>query len=265
MFNKRIDELTKEDIQRVVAEAVLEDAEVKFKETLPAKDGKDPRIEGGNKIGDRARNEILEEIIAFANTYGGILFLGIQETEDKPARAKKILPIPRCVELAERLKLQCRDCIEPQIPIVEIVGVSTRKKDGAGVVVVQLPQSRASPHRHTVTRECYKRHADRTEKMTMREIQDLTLQVERGMGAIEAKFEERRRQFSQITNKFFGVGESVNKDPLGTGMGIRVSLVPLTPIFLDRVHNVDEVRPRLRSFMASPDFSNPSWRCVKWS
>ena len=55
-----------------------------------------------------------------------------------------------------------------------------------------------APHRHTVTKECYIRRADRTEKMTMREIQDLTLQVERGLVKIERRFGEREELFASI-------------------------------------------------------------------
>ena len=62
-----------------MAEAVQEDGEIEFKETLPARDGRDAWLDGGNRIGDRARNKILEEVIAFANAYGGTLLLGISE------------------------------------------------------------------------------------------------------------------------------------------------------------------------------------------
>ncbi len=79
VFGKRLHEITKDDIERLVAEAVQEDGEIEFKETLPARDGRDAWLDGGNRIGDRARNKILEEVIAFANAYGGTLLLGISE------------------------------------------------------------------------------------------------------------------------------------------------------------------------------------------
>jgi len=206
LFQKHISDLNKDDIQRIVDTAVQEDAEVEFKETLPAKKGrKDSWMDGGDNIGNRARNEILEEIIAFANTYGGTLILGIKETSDKPARAHSIYPIPRCAELAERLKLQCRDCIEPQIPIVNIAGIPTEEGTGAGVVIVQLPQSRSGPHRLTSNKECYKRHSDRTEAMSMRDIQDLTLNLERGLSAIETKFAKRAEEFSDSVGRFLSL------------------------------------------------------------
>ena len=68
--------------------------------------------------------------------------------------------------------------------------------------VFHVPRSRMAPHRHTANKECYVRRADRTEKMTMREIQELTLQVERGLAAIERRFEERRELFSAQFDRF---------------------------------------------------------------
>ncbi len=66
MFGKRLHELTKDDIERLVAEAVQEDGEIEFKETLPARKGRDAWLDGGDRIGERARNEIIEEVIRSA-------------------------------------------------------------------------------------------------------------------------------------------------------------------------------------------------------
>jgi predicted HTH transcriptional regulator len=119
MFQKSLNDVTPEDVYRVITEAVPESQEVEFKGELPANQGSDPWTNGREHIGDKARNELLEEVIAFANAFGGTLILGVTETKGKPARAADINPIPRCHDLAERLRLQIRDCIDPQIPIVE--------------------------------------------------------------------------------------------------------------------------------------------------
>lgn len=133
--------------------------------------------------------------------------------------------------------MQCRDCIDPQIPLLEIAGVPTRD-DGAGVVVFKVPRSRVAPHRHKADKEFYIRRADRTEKIaTMREIQDLTLQLERGLGAIERRFKERCEQYSERFERFH-VSNS-------HAFGMRATLIPLTPLYVARVHNNDLVRPPL--------------------
>ena len=90
MFDKPITELAPEDIERLIEERVIEGIDIEFKKTLPSKKGNDPWIEGKDKIGDYARNQILEEIIAFANAYGGVLCIGISESDDTPASADGI-------------------------------------------------------------------------------------------------------------------------------------------------------------------------------
>ena len=240
MFGKRAADLTPADIDRLIAEETPEDNELEYKETLPAggNGNPDPWVGGGNRIGDRARNELLEEIIAFANAYGGTLVLGVAETKEKPPRAEKVVPLPRCVELAERLRLQCRDCIEPQVVLIEVLGIPT-ETDGAGVVVVRVPRSLAGPHRHTVTRECYARRADRSEKMTMREIRDLTLQIDRGAATLEARFENRRNSFD---------ADFQSRTVAGTA--ICMTAIPTQPLQLEHVHKNPLVEPPCIRFAA---------------
>ncbi len=248
MFGKRPSELVKADIQRLVAEKVQEGTEIEFKETLPAKKGVDPWLEGTQRIGEYARDQLLEEVIAFANAYGGTLIVGISESDDKPARAAEISVVPECAELAERLKLQCRDCIEPQVPLLEVAGVRTAN-DGSGVVVFHVPRSRIAPHRHTKTRECYIRRADRSEKMTMREIQELTLQVERGLVAIETTFDKRGQQFLERFEDLSQWAEHA--------FGLRTTLVPLTPLNMERVHSNHAVQPLLQILWGTIKGSEP--------
>ena len=243
MFDKPITELAPEDIERLIEERVIEGIDIEFKETLPSKKGNDPWIEGKDKIGDYARNQILEEIIAFANAYGGVLCIGISESDDTPASADGINALPRCNELVERLKLQCRDCIEPQIPLLEVSGVTTNESEG-GVVIIHIPQSRLAPHRHLQTRECYVRRADRAEKMTMREIQDLTLHTERGMAKIDGIFNNQKNKFEKRV-------ESFGKTTHGKKYGVRITALPTSDIYLNDIHNHTEVKSDIQQFTVS--------------
>ena len=234
MFNKSLSELVHADLIHLIDEKIIEGINIEFKETLPSKTDKDPWIDGKDKIGDYARNQLLEEIISFANAYGGILLIGVSESKDNPSYATRINEIPKCKELAERIKLQCRDCIEPQIPLIETAGIETNEK-GDGVVVIQVPKSRLAPHRHTVTKECYIRRADRAEKMSMREIQDLTLSTERGLGKIESLFNERKDLFDKKIIEF-------RKDATKRIFGVRVSAKTLTDVYVDDVFNRNDIK-----------------------
>ena len=232
VLSKPAEQISAGDIQALIDSEVPEGEQIEFKETLPAKKGTvDPWMRGAGKIGDRAKNELLEEVVAFANAYGGALLLGVRESEEKPSVAVEITPVPQCAELAERLKLVFRDCVEPQIPQIEIFSVAT---DGdSGVVVFRVGQSRLAPHRVTKTLECPVRRADRCEGMSMREIQDMTLNVSRGLERLERRLSERSEGFAQE----FGVLVTPEE-----AFGIRLTAVPVgDEIRFDRVFRRHQV------------------------
>ena len=182
-------------------------------------------------IGDRARNELLEEAVAFANAYGGALVLGIAESKAKPPVAARICPIPRCADLAERLKLVFRDCVEPQIPRVDIFAVPIA--DDAGVVIISTGRSRMAPHRVKPTRKCPIRRSDRCEEMTMREIQDLTLNLSRGMEQLERRLAMRSERFAE---------EFKRLELPDLASGIRVTAVPVGgDVNFERVYGNDDL------------------------
>lgn len=196
VLSKSADRIGIRDIEALIASQVPEGEQIEFKEALPAKGrASDPWMTGKDHIGDFAKNTILKEVVAFANAYGGALLLGIGESDTKPAVASKISPIPRCAELAERLKLVFRDCVEPQLPRIEIFAV--QNADDSGVVVIRAGRSRQAPHRVTKMLVCPIRRSDRCEEMTMREIQDMTLNVSRGLERLEKRLSERSKRFPQ--------------------------------------------------------------------
>src|SRR5262245_5442163 len=127
MFGKRLSQITVDDLHRLVSEETPESAELEFKAQLPAKEGRDRWWIDQQQIGDKAKIEIVEEVIAFANAHGGLLLIGIDETEDHPHRACAITAVPKCHDLASRLKLVCRDLIEPQIASIEVEGIATHQ------------------------------------------------------------------------------------------------------------------------------------------
>ena len=196
ILSKPADQIGLREIQSLIDSRVPENEQIEFKESLSTQDGSpDKWYCKQNGIGDRARNQILEEAVAFANAYGGVLLLGIGESKEKPPVAGRISPIPCCSDLAERLKMVFRDCVEPPIPGIEVFAVPMEGKDG--VVLIRVGRSRLSPHRITTTLVCPIRRQDRCEKMTMREIQDMTLNVHRGLERLEKKFSDRSERFNQ--------------------------------------------------------------------
>ena len=237
MFTKKLADLTKTDIEHVVVQGIQEGSQVEFKSALSANKGEHPWYAGKDEIGDKARDKITKELIAFANAHGGTLVLGIKETDEKPARAAEIKPIPRAAELAERLRQACSDCIDPRLPVLEAEGIPI-EEDDSGVVVFHVPHSRLAPHRHKSNKECYYRRADRSEAMTMREIQDLTLFTERGMAAVDRALGNQRDKFDTWFKGFI--------DTAQRAFGIRITAYPTTPIQVEKVHKEETLSPPLR-------------------
>ena len=224
VLSKPANQIGSADIQELIDSQVPEGEQIEFKESLTTGDGSPDRwVTQGDRIGRRAKNKILEESAAFANAYGGTLVLGIAEADTRPPVAAKISPIPLCMELGERLKLVFRDGVEPQIPSLEIFAVETDGNNG--VVIIRTGKSRMAPHRVKPTRECTIRRGDRCEKMSMREIQELTLNASRGLELLEQRLSVRANTFRDEFRRL--------REPRAA-YGIRVTAVPV----------VDEIRLR---------------------
>ena len=240
IFGKSVDEVTVEDLQALIEREVCESETLEYKADLPSRRGADSWYQNGNGIGDYARNELLSEIVGFANSLGGTLVLGLSETPDAPPRAHAINPIPSCADLALRLEQQAGSCIEPQIPRLKFRGIPVGN-DGGGVVVAHAPRSHMAPHRLAVTRECYTRRGERTERMTMREIRDLVLTTRDLSQHIERRFSDGDRSFEAEFLKISGQANAIN--------AFSVVAVPLDPdrIYLDTLRDLEHPQNLFRA------------------
>ena len=136
IMTKPADQIVVRDIEELIASRTPEGQQLEFKEDLPTNNIHGDRWHKDQKeIGEKARNEILKEVVAFANAEGGILLLGVKESSDKPSRGIEIKPLPSCFELADRFKMKLRDCVEPEIPKAEVIGVPFKGGSDSGIVV----------------------------------------------------------------------------------------------------------------------------------
>ena len=197
ILTKPADQLDINDLQALIDSRVQEDERIEFKRDLSAKKGQKDSWYDNQKLADKARNVILEKSVAFANAFGGALILGIEENNSRngPGVANEISPIPHCADLANRLKSVFGNCVEPHIPGLEIIPIITQ--DDAGAIVIRVSRSRLAPHRVIPTRVCSIRRSDRCEPMTMREIQDLVLNLARGTEQLDTLLTERSERFEE--------------------------------------------------------------------
>src|SRR5579862_8939045 len=123
MIDKNFDQITAADVSDLCMKAAYESQLLEFKQELPGERNRaDPWPEGGDFTAT-ARDQLLREVVPFANAQGGTVVVGIEETEDDPPRAATILPIPRIHDLAARMAEAGRACIDPVLPGLQIRGI----------------------------------------------------------------------------------------------------------------------------------------------
>ncbi len=137
MFGKPFDEITKEDIERLVTDQRREGREIDYKQKLP----------GGS---DGERKEFAADATSFANAAGGYIIFGVTEQKDA---AGKNTGLPASIDgLANvnadqevlRLESMLRANVDPIIP-----GCRFKDVDGfpnGPVILLHIPRSWAAPH-----------------------------------------------------------------------------------------------------------------------
>jgi hypothetical protein len=252
VLDKNFDQITPEDVTNLCRHGVYENQLLEFKRDLPAERNRpDPWLTGG-EFTSYARDHLLREVIAFANAQGGTVIVGMDQTRDDPPRAAAICPLPRIHDLATRMENAARACIDPVLPGLHIRGIEVGGGTGEGVLLFQTGPSPAGPHRVANDGHAYIRRGASSVKMTMREIQDLTLDLVRGADRVEEVFRQREAGFKeslQFVNTEQGACR-ITAVPLGAFPGLpRLSGNP----------NDFPIRTRFRvNFSIDLDFVGPS-------
>ena len=241
VLSKPSDRIDLEDICSLISEQVPEGTQIEYKECLPSRDGRsDPWSRGEKTIGDYAMQEILDEVVAVANDYGGALVFGLAEDGTQPPVAARLSPVPNCADLAARFRHVFRDRVEPPLPMLEVAPVQTEGEQGT--IVFRTARSRRGPHRVNRARNLWKcpiRRPDRCEAMGMREIYDMTLSLARGAERLQRRFHDRSRKFQDEFKKLQSPEDA---------FGIRVSAIPVgDDVRLESVFSagrlIDALRP----------------------
>ncbi len=195
MLSKPFDQITANDIEDLCVRGAPENQLLEFKRELPADRGRiDPWMTGSGDPTAFAQDRLFREVTAFANAQGGTLILGIEETKNKPPRAATIRTLPRIHDLVARMDDSARARIEPVIPGLRIGGIEIGDI-GKGVLIIRTPASALGPHRVVSHGHAFVRRGTSSVQMTMREIQDLTLDLARGADRLDATFQQRANSF----------------------------------------------------------------------
>jgi predicted HTH transcriptional regulator len=206
------DSITERDLQELVDAQVPEGLRLEFKSARY-----------GNS--DREVRELLKDVSAFANSHGGHLILGIEETEGV---ASGVVGLYIDVD-AEILRMEqiIRAATEP--PISGIKMSSIPLASGRKVLLVRIPRSWNPPHRVTAKgiNKFFIRHSAGVHEPSIEELRALFNQ---SASALEKAREFRNERIRIVTS---GEGHR----PLVAGGRLFIHIVP-TAAFSGMVHLV---------------------------
>lgn len=129
MIPKRLEDITKADIDSLITDAVAEGPTIDYKRCLPGK-------------GDEDKREFLADVSSFANGAGGDIVYGVTEDKGVPTSADG-LSVDDLEKETIRLDQSIRNGIAPRI------NVRIRPVEGfpqGSVLIVRVPKSWNSPH-----------------------------------------------------------------------------------------------------------------------
>ena len=223
-------------MEELIALRYPESYTVEYKRFLPNERGQpDAWDQGGSKIGRYARDEILAELIAFANADGGTLILGMDETKEKPPRATGPLwPQREVRELQKRFEDAIRDGIDPPLSVFQVHPIEL--DDSNGILVFRVGPSRMAPHRVASASQAFMRRGASTVSMTMREIQEHAVYMNYRNRSMERDFEREFQDFLKWRSEV---------DPITTGFCITAlpfDRLPEAPRLFDPKQNPFEMR-----------------------
>jgi hypothetical protein len=129
--NTSFEEISEPDLQTLIDTGVSEGHLIEYKSNLYGRN-------------DEQIKEFLKDVSSFANTYGGHLLVGMEESEGVASRIAPICGVDVDAEIA-RLENLLRDGLEPRVLGIRVRAVAVSPT--GSVIVVRVPRSWNPPHR----------------------------------------------------------------------------------------------------------------------
>ena len=131
-----IKNIDKQKLQNLIEDRVFENKELEYKDYS--------FING--KIPDKQKDKFIKEVVAFANTNGGIIIIGMQEDENRlPVKLKGVgLSIGEFDNWLSSFRQLVLSRIRPHLHGIECIPVELNGSDIA--IVVSVPKSYVRPH-----------------------------------------------------------------------------------------------------------------------
>lgn len=263
MISRPISEWTLSDLQSLGSSRIPESQRLEFKSDFEQGEQERWRTRQ-DQISSKSRDALAEEIVAFANAFGGVLLLGIlEERQDDGTRVSTGLGevIPRVAECADRLESGLRDVIDPPLAMLEVKAIK-RGDDDAGYLIIKIPASLSAPHGVGRPARGFVRRGASCEPMTMRDLQHTFWEARTAIDRVNSIFSLRSEHFRQDT-----LARDLGVPPPNAFVSYRFTIVParsyaiphLPSVFGNREFQVANVpfSSRQPDMLAYP---SPRWR-----
>lgn len=235
LLSKNLESIDESTIQSLLDAGATESVHLEFK-----------RDSYGSTDADK--KELLKDIVAFANTLGGHLVIGIEEVDGV---ASSLSPLATSMVDQELLRLESiiRTGVEPVV-----VGLHMKRVDvrGGSLIVVQIPRSFNPPHRviYKGSSRFYRRNSVGVHELSLAEL--------RALFGEQRSIEDRARAF--VGERFLSIQANDGPLPLPVSEGVLVMhLIPLSDYGATRRLEVGAIHTLHQKFrpIAASGFS---WR-----
>jgi len=181
IFTKSINEIIFEDVVSFCEQGISENVNLDYKQQLP--------------------KELEKTISAFANTYGGIILIGVKEHDSKPK-----LPVEG-IDFQEHYEDRIMNIIVDNIypPIIPEIQVCPQRNNKT-FIIIRIPQSNDTPHAIRGNTEAYIRTGNRNKRenlATMEQLEWLMNKRKRSEDFRESLYRRAEDRYQRIseTNK----------------------------------------------------------------
>jgi len=156
LFSKRIDEITYEDVLAFCKEGHEEGIRLDYKVDWP--------------------RDLTKVMAAMANTYGGLILIGVKEKERKPKLPLTGVDFTSRDQMSQKVtSIAYRGIHPPLFPEVAVCEFAKgrAKKGNRAIVVIRIPESHEAPHAIESGTKVYTRVASQTEPYKLEKLADI--------------------------------------------------------------------------------------------
>lgn len=204
LFTKPINEITIDDVETFCKQGIGEGVRLEYKKDFSGKN---------------ANRQIAKEVASFANTYGGLLLIGVDEDDRKPKTPLSGIDFTEGLE-EKIVSIALKGINPPVFPEIQVCEL--KKNPEKAIIVIRVQESDETPHRIEQDTKIYIRAASQSEPALAR-FEEIEWLINRREKAIANRERLLRRAYQRFAEKY-------KENKPGVKLACRgMSIIPLYP------------------------------------